>query len=66
MGELRCQRCDGPLTAKAGQTIILPTVTVTMRPDDPPGSLGKVERVNNGGWCGDCVAELDEVIGGAV
>jgi hypothetical protein len=67
MADLRCQRCGGPLTATRGQRIILPSVTITVEEDpDQLGYIGKATRVNDGGWCGRCIEEMDEIVGGAV
>lgn len=55
----RCQGCGGPLTLSAGQMIIGPTIEMTL--GDKPRTFD--QRVVEQGWCGDCVAGWDELMG---
>jgi hypothetical protein len=62
--DVRCSSCGGPLTATAGQSIVMPTVTITLGDAaDTPGALGRVEQVADDAWCGPCLAEWDERMG---
>jgi hypothetical protein len=65
VSELRCEGCGGPIVLRGGtdDQVILPTVRVTMGPDDPPGSLGRVSSVEGGPWCADCVRGWNERMG---
>lgn len=58
-----CSCCGGPLVVSSGQTMIFPTIVVSMGPDDPPGCVGRVIEVRDNAWCGPCVAAMNEAMG---
>ena len=57
MGQPVCRGCGRPLSASSGQTIILPSVTMTF-----DGDRLVDEHVADDCWCGDCVDTWNEAI----
>lgn len=55
---MRCSRCGGPLILTVGQTVVLPTVTLTTRDYEPVET-----ETHDDAWCADCLREWDERTG---
>lgn len=50
-----CKGCGGPLSATEGQTVVMPTIRLTLHQNGDR----TVDVEDPTGWCGDCIVTWD-------